>query len=163
MPDSTVSIGLTLNGQNREFTFPALTSALTLLRDMAQLSSLKEGCGIGECGACTILVDKQAVNACLFLAAQLDQSQVFTVEGLKGREDFRSLQESFLHNHAVQCGFCTPGILISAYALGLQKPIVSREDIVSAISGNICRCTGYEQIVSAIEAVLCSPDQGEGP
>lgn len=118
---------------------------------------------MGECGACTILVDEQAVNACLLFAAQLDQTRVFTVEGLKEREDFRSLQESFLHNHAVQCGFCTPGILINAYALGLQKTTVGREDIVSAISGNICRCTGYEQIVSAIEAVLCPPDQGEGP
>lgn len=165
MPDSTVTISLTLNGQNREFTFPAQTSALTLLRDMDQLTSVKEGCGIGECGACTILVDDRAVNACLLLAAQLDQTQVFTVEGLKEREDFRTLQESFMYNHAVQCGFCTPGVLISAYALGLHKTRVSREDIVASISGNICRCTGYEQIVSAIENVLgtLNAEQGEGP
>lgn len=165
MPDSTVTIVLTLNGQNREFTFPAQTSALTLLRDMARLTSVKEGCGIGECGACTILVDGQAVNACLLLAVQLDQTQVFTVEGLKEKKDFRSLQESFMGNHAVQCGFCTPGVLISAYALGLHKSRVSRADIVASVSGNICRCTGYEQIVSAIEKVLGSPnaEQGEGP
>lgn len=165
MPDSTVTIRVTLNGQKREFTFPAQTSALTLLRDKAQLTSVKEGCGIGECGACTILVDGRAVNACLLLAAQLDQTQVFTVEGLKENKDFRSLQESFMGNHAVQCGFCTPGLLISSYALGRQKTRVSREDIVASVSGNICRCTGYEQIVSAIENVLSTPnaEQGEGP
>ncbi|MBS3779083.1 MAG: 2Fe-2S iron-sulfur cluster binding domain-containing protein, partial [Desulfovermiculus sp.] len=122
MPDSTVTIVLTLNGQNREFTFQAQTSALALLRDKARLTSVKEGCGIGECGTCTILVDGRAVNACLLLAAQLDQTQVFTVEGLKENKDFRSLQESFMNNHAVQCGFCTPGLLISSYALGRQNP-----------------------------------------
>ncbi len=165
MPDSTVTICLNLNGQDREFTFPVQTSALALLRDKAQLKSIKEGCGIGECGACTILIDGQAVNACLVLAAQLDQTRVFTVEGLKENKDFRSLQESFMNNHAVQCGFCTPGVLISAYSLGLHKTRVSREDIVATVSGNICRCTGYEQIVSAIENVLSTPSavQGDEP
>ncbi|MFQ5484169.1 MAG: (2Fe-2S)-binding protein, partial [Desulfobacterales bacterium] len=111
----------------------------------------KEGCAIGECGACTIVVDKRAVNACLMIAAQLDGRDVLTVEGLTESEGLNSLQLAFQHRHAVQCGFCTPGVLMSAHALLKENPNPNREDVIKGISGNLCRCTGYRQIVSSIE------------
>ncbi len=162
MQNVTLRITFHLNDQEREVEIPAHISALSLLRDTFQLNGVKEGCGIGECGACTILVNNRAVNACLLLAAQLDGCNVYTVEGLRTQPEFQKLQEAFLNRHAVQCGFCTPGMLISAYALWLRKEKISRKDITAAVSGNVCRCTGYEQIVTAVEDMTCTSDQEVG-
>lgn len=141
----------TLNGREVKTEVMPCETALYLLRERFGLKSIKEGCGVGECGACTIVVDGKAVNSCLFLAAQLDGRDVVTIEGLATPLGLHPLQESFIENGAVQCGFCTPGVLMSSYALLLHNPAPRRDEIVKALSGNLCRCTGYGQIIAALE------------
>ena len=126
-------------------------SALELIRDVLELKGAKEGCGIGECGACTIVIDGRAVNACLMFAAQLDGREILTVEGLSRTGDLHPIQEAFAEQHAVQCGFCTPGLIMSTHSLLAKNTNPDRAEIVKAISGNLCRCTGYHSIVSAVE------------
>ena len=152
MQNHMVTIRFTLNGESTTVDVAADVSALELLRKRLGLKGTKEGCGMGECGACTIVVDGRAVNACLMFAPQLDGREVLTVEGLKGADGMSPLQQAFVDHHAVQCGFCTPGALMSAYALLRENPAAGREDIVAAISGNLCRCTGYQNMVAAIES-----------
>lgn len=144
----------TLNGEEKALDIDPGTSALALLRDVLDLKGTKEGCGIGECGACTIVVDGRAVNACLMFAAQLDGRTVLTVEGLGGEAELHPIQQSFADRHAVQCGFCTPGILMSTHALLQENPDPNRAQIVKAVAGNLCRCTGYQSIVSGIEEAV---------
>jgi carbon-monoxide dehydrogenase small subunit len=146
-----VPIHFTINGNNVTVEVEAGETALDTIRDRLQLKGTKQGCGIGECGACTIIVDGMAVNACLLLGAQLDGKDVRTVEGLSAAGGLTALQQAFLDHHAVQCGFCTPGILMSVQALFDEDPNATHADIVKSISGNLCRCTGYGHIVSAIE------------
>ncbi len=141
----------TLNGKENSLDIEAGISALDLIRDILDLKGTKEGCGIGECGACTIVVDGQAVNACLMFAAQLDGRQVLTVEGLSGEAELHPIQQSFSERHAVQCGYCTPGILMSTHALFEENPDPNRAEIVKAVAGNLCRCTGYQSIIAGIE------------
>ena len=131
---------------------PGIT-ALQLIRDFLELKGTKEGCGIGECGACTVVVDGKAVNACLMFGAQLDGREVLTIEGLNQSEDLHPIQDAFSKHHAVQCGFCTPGILMSTKALLEENPNPSHKEILKAVSGNLCRCTGYQNIITAIEEV----------
>lgn len=126
---------------------------LDVLRDKLYLTGTKEGCGVGECGACTVIVDGQAVNSCLVLAMTVEGKQVTTVEGLMQDGKLHPLQEAVLNHHALQCGFCTPGFLMSAKALLDRNPHPTREEIQEAISGNLCRCTGYEQLIEAIQDV----------
>ena len=152
MESPVVRIQFVLNGQPRSAEFPADTTALRLIRDVLKLKGTKEGCGIGECGACTIIVDGRAVNSCLMLAAQLDGRAVETVEGLGTPEALHPIQVAFVDRHGVQCGFCTPGLLMSTKALLDENPSPSRADIARAISGNLCRCTGYHHIFASIEA-----------
>ncbi len=154
-----LSITFTLNGNETVIEVPPWESALYILRDRLGLIGTKEGCGIGECGACTILVDGHAVNACLMLAPQLDGRDVETIEGTARNDIPDALQQSFLDHGAVQCGFCTPGVIMSARALLKQNPSPQREAIVEAISGNLCRCTGYQQMVDAIEAAAASSER----
>ncbi len=157
MVEKKVAIRFIINGYKKELAIPAETSALALIRDILKLKGTKEGCGIGECGACTIQVDGQAVNSCLMFAVQLDGCSVQTVEGLQTPEGLHPMQKAFLENHAVQCGFCTPGLLMSTQALLGENPHPDREAIHRAIAGNLCRCTGYHQITASIEdAVKCS-------
>jgi carbon-monoxide dehydrogenase small subunit len=151
MEPEIVNIRFTLNGQAHERHIPAGITAVEFLRDHLKLKGTKEGCGIGECGSCTIQVDGKAVNACLMLAAQLDGREIWTVEGLGDGEKLHPIQEAFLNRHAVQCGFCTPGLLMSTKALLEENHHPDRETIVRAVAGNLCRCTGYQQIFSAIE------------
>ncbi len=151
MKSEKYSISFTLNGYPQTLQIPAGITALALFRDILKLKGTKEGCGIGECGACTIEVDGKAVNACLMLAAQLDGREAWTVEGLEEAGTLHPIQEAFLENHAVQCGFCTPGLLMSTKALLGENPEPDRGEIVRAVAGNLCRCTGYQQIFSAIE------------
>jgi aerobic-type carbon monoxide dehydrogenase small subunit (CoxS/CutS family) len=149
---SRVKISFVLNGADVTTEVDAWETALSVIRDRLGLKGTKEGCGIGECGACTILVDGKPVDSCLIFAPQLDGRQVQTVEGLSTNEALHPLQEAFLSCGSVQCGYCTPGILMSAKALLEEKPRPAREDIVEALSGNLCRCTGYVQILEAVEA-----------
>jgi len=141
----------TLNGQEKSLDIEPGISALKLIRDILDLKGTKEGCGIGECGACTVVVDGKAVNACLMFAAQLDGRKVLTVEGLSQGDTLHPIQQSFIEHHAVQCGFCTPGILMSTRALLEESPQPERDEIVKAVSGNLCRCTGYQGIIAGIE------------
>ena len=152
-----VDISFKLNKGKHRLSVPADMSALKMIRDVLGLKGTKEGCSIGECGACTILVDKRAVNACLVFAPQLDGAEVFTIEGLNREPRFQALQQAFLDRHAVQCGFCTPGLLISVYALLLEAPRPDREEVIRSIAGNLCRCTGYQQIVSGVDRAV-NPD-----
>ena len=141
----------TLNGEEKSLDIEPGISTLELFRDVLGQKGTKEGCGIGECGACTVVVDGKAVNACLMFAAQLDGCEVLTVEGLSQDDIMHPIQQSFAGHHAVQCGFCTPGVLMSTHALFGENPQPTRKEIVKAISGNLCRCTGYQSIITSIE------------
>jgi xanthine dehydrogenase iron-sulfur cluster and FAD-binding subunit A len=143
-------ITTTINGRSHALTIPANRTLLDLLRDDLGLPGTKCGCEIGECGACTVLLDGEPVNSCLVLAPQIAGREVVTVEGLAQDGKLHPLQESFLDHDAVHCGFCTPGMLLSAKALLDWNPRPTEREIRTAISGNLCRCTGYQQIVEAI-------------
>jgi xanthine dehydrogenase iron-sulfur cluster and FAD-binding subunit A len=145
-----VSIATSINARSLTLTVPANTTLLDLLRDHLGLMGTKCGCEIGECGACTVLLDGEPVNSCLVLAPQIAGRQVLTVEGLAQDGKLHPLQEAFLDHDAAHCGFCTPGMLMSAKALLDWNPRATEREIRTAISGNLCRCTGYQQIVEAI-------------
>lgn len=151
MAEKMVSVRFTLNGELRAVEVAAGMTALKLLRDVLKLKGTKEGCGIGECGACTIVVDGNAVNSCLMLAAQLDEREVWTIEGLGAEGSLHPIQEALLENHGVQCGFCTPGLVMSTRALLEKTPRPEEGEIREAIAGNLCRCTGYRQILASIQ------------
>lgn len=127
---------------------------LNLLREELFLTGTKEGCSIGECGSCTVLMDNIAVNSCLVLSPQVNGTEIITIEALEHDGQLDSLQQSFIDNHAVQCGFCTPGMLMSAKALLLKNPHPKQEEIKVALSGNFCRCTGYQSIIAAVEGAI---------
>ena len=153
-----MQVNCRINGEEKTLWVNPNKRLLDILREDLSLTGTKEGCGVGECGACTIVVDRLAVNACLMTAAQMDGTEIWTVEGLGGLPIGARLQAAFAQNGAVQCGFCTPGMLMSAYALLLKNPHPSEEEIRIAISGNICRCTGYTPIIAAIEAAASQTD-----
>lgn len=140
----------TINGRKYELSVRPNMTLLDFLRDELGLTGTKRGCEIGECGACTVLLDGQAVNSCLVLLPQIDGREILTVEGLADGEKLHPLQESFLDHDAVHCGFCTPGMLLSAKELLDHTPRPTEQEARSAISGNLCRCSGYQQIVDAI-------------
>ena len=146
------TIKFVLNGKVVQLDVPPHWTLLRLLREKLGLTGTKEGCGIGECGACTVLLDGMPVNACLILAPKVEGREVQTVEGLGSRDSLHPLQRSFIDHGAIQCGFCTPGILMSSKALLEKNSKPDREEIQEAISGHLCRCTGYQQIIEAIEA-----------
>lgn len=139
-----------VNGQAVSLDTDPQRRLLDILREDLGLTGTKEGCSEGECGACTVLVDNEAVHSCLTLAAQLTGRQVETIEGLEQSGELDILQRCFVEEIAVQCGFCTPGMIMSAKALLLKNPNPSPEEIRTALSGNICRCSGYVQIVNAV-------------
>jgi aerobic-type carbon monoxide dehydrogenase small subunit (CoxS/CutS family) len=148
-----MKIEFTLNGQPIAVEAPADISLLHLLRDYAGLTGTKEGCGVGECGACSVLLDGRLVNSCLVLAPQAGSREVVTIEGIRGRDGgANDLQQNFISHGAVQCGYCIPGMVLAGEALLAKTLNPSRADIREAIAGNLCRCTGYQQIVDAIEA-----------
>jgi carbon-monoxide dehydrogenase small subunit len=157
----TIQIRFTLNGKAVELTTRANRRLLDLLREDLGLTGTKEGCGIGECGACTILIDHKAVNSCLVLAGQINGSDIMTVEGLAHDNTLHPLQENVLKYGALQCGFCTPGMLMSAYALLKANSHPSTAEIKEAIAGNLCRCTGYKQIIEAIQETAGGPAGGQ--
>ncbi len=141
-----------LNGQAIELEAPPEKRLIDLLREDLHLTGAKEGCGEGECGSCTVLLDDAAVHACLVLAGQIDGHSVTTIEGLGKDGDLDPLQTAFIENMAIQCGYCTPGMIMAARGLLLKNLDPSEAEIRNAISGNICRCAGYTQIIQAIQA-----------
>lgn len=141
-----------LNGAEKLLLVDPNQRVLDVLREDLGLTGTKEGCGVGECGACTVVVNGLAVNACLMAAPQMDGTEIWTVEGLSTLDLGARLQSAFAENGAVQCGFCTPGMLMSAYALLLKNPHPSEAEIRTALSGNLCRCTGYTPVVTAVKA-----------
>ncbi|MEN6418464.1 MAG: (2Fe-2S)-binding protein [Clostridiaceae bacterium] len=149
---NVIRITFTLNGEQRTETVDPAERALDFLREDLGLTGTKDGCGVGECGACTIVINGLAVNSCMAPASQLDGADVLTVEGLKDTPIGRALQAAFVSCGAVQCGFCTPGMLLSAYALLLNNPTPEEADIRVALAGNLCRCTGYQPIIEAVLA-----------
>ena len=147
-----MNIEFNLNGKRIAMDVPPDRRAVDILREDLGWTGTKEGCGSGECGACSILVDGEVRLSCLMLAAQLVGREVTTIEGLGNAENHHPLQEAFIEYGAVQCGFCTPGMILSATALLKENPSPTRGDIREAISGNLCRCTGYHKIVDAVDA-----------
>jgi aerobic carbon-monoxide dehydrogenase small subunit len=147
------SITLNVNGQEHNVLIYPRDTLLSVLRDTLGLTGTKEACGTGECGACTVLIDNVAILACLTLAVEAEGKNIIAVEGLSKNGTLNTLQEAFIAHGAVQCGFCTPGMLLSATALLATNPNPSRQDIQKALEGNICRCTGYNKIIEAIESV----------
>jgi carbon-monoxide dehydrogenase small subunit len=145
-----VKINTTINNRRYELSVSPNQTLLHFLREELGLTGTKCGCEIGECGACTVLLDGEAVNSCLVLVPQIDGKEVLTVEGLAKDGKLHPLQESFMNHDAIHCGFCTPGMLMSAKALLEKNPNPNEKEIRTAISGNLCRCTGYVQIVEAI-------------
>jgi carbon-monoxide dehydrogenase small subunit len=148
---NTVTIQTTINGRTQTANVATNATLLDFLREHLGLTGTKRGCEVGECGACTVLLDGLAVNSCLVLAVQIGGRSVTTVEGLAAGDRLAPLQEAFLDHDAVHCGFCTPGMLMSARHLLDAHPAPDVQDIRTAISGNLCRCTGYVQIVDAIQ------------
>jgi carbon-monoxide dehydrogenase small subunit len=146
-------ITLTVNGSVEILEVEPHRTLLQVLREDLALTGPKIGCEAGECGACTVLFDGKAVNSCLVLAVEADGHEIVTVEGLSNNGQLDPLQRAFIDHNAVQCGFCTPGMLISARALLDRNPHPTEAEIRQAIAGNLCRCTGYTRIVRAIQAV----------
>ena len=151
------AIRLTVNGREYAGTVEPRTSLADFLRDALDLTGTHVGCEHGVCGACTVLLEGEPVRACLLLAIQLDGASVTTVEGLADGDRLHPLQQAFWDHHALQCGFCTPGILLTAKALLDDTPHPTDAEIREAISGNLCRCTGYHFIVDAIRAAAGRP------
>jgi carbon-monoxide dehydrogenase small subunit len=150
----TVSVSFNLNGDSVTADVPMGWTLLKTLREIFELTGAKEGCGVGECGACTVIVDGDAVNACLYPIPEIEGKNVLTIEGV-ARPDgsLHPIQKAFIENNGVQCGFCTSGMIMSAKALLEENPEPDEADIRTAISGNICRCTGYVQIIESIQEV----------
>lgn len=146
-------IHFVLNGQQTKVEVEPATLLVDMLRNQLGLTGTKIGCGEGDCGACTVLLDGKSVNSCLILAVQIDGRELLTVEGLGTYDKLHPLQEAFIAAGAVQCGFCTPGMLLSAKSLLDSNPQPTRKQIARHISGNLCRCTGYAKIIDAIEKV----------
>ena len=147
------SVTLTVNGEDYPLEVDPHRSLLQALREDVGLTGTKEGCDDSECGACMVLLDGKPVNSCSYLAVQADGSSVTTVEGLADGDTLAPLQDAFLTQDGVQCGFCTPGMLVSATALLERTPSPTEAEIRTAISGNLCRCTGYDGIVKAVALV----------
>jgi aerobic carbon-monoxide dehydrogenase small subunit len=147
-----MKINFTVNGAVYERDLPPMKRLLDVLREDLQLTGTKEGCGEGECGACSVIIDNVVVNACLIPVCQVHNAQILTIEGLAADGQLQPLQAAFIEYSAAQCGICIPGMLMAAQAFLQQHPHPTRQAIREAIAGNLCRCTGYMKIVDAIEA-----------
>ena len=161
-------IRVTVNGVQQTLSMPADRMLVELLREDLGLTGTKKGCESGECGACSVILDGRLVDSCLVPAVKADGSEILTVEGLAGNSELGSIQKAFWEQGAVQCGYCTPGMLLSAKSLLDENPKPTRHDIQIALSGNLCRCTGYVKIIDAVasvseehESLLKPPGTGE--
>ena len=146
-----INISFTLNGKKHSVSVSPETTLLKMLRESLNLTGAKLGCDVGDCGACTVIVDGQTVNACLMLAGQADGCQVLTIEGLAMKDQLHPLQKTIEESGALQCGFCGPGVILSAKALLDQNPDPAPQDIREALAGNLCRCTGYAKFIKAVQ------------
>lgn len=152
LPQS-MAVAMTINGEPRQLLLDPWRSLLDVLRNEAGLTGTKKGCDVGDCGACTVIMDGVPVNACLVLGVEAQGSVIQTIEGLQPSSDtLHPLQHSFMQHGAAQCGFCTPGILMMAKALLDENPAPSEQEIRFGLAGNICRCTGYTKIIDAVSA-----------
>lgn len=154
-------IHLNINGEDHHLLVKPNRILLDLLREDLELTGTKEGCGLGKCGACTVLLNGRPVHACLTLAVQADGCEITTIEGI-GEKQMHPLQEAFIEKGAIQCGFCTPGMINTAKALLDENADPSQEEIKHAIAGNLCRCTGYNKIVDAIHSCGCKTEKAKG-
>jgi carbon-monoxide dehydrogenase small subunit len=145
------TITVTVNGESHTRKVACNKTLLSFLREDLHLTGTKEGCGEGECGACTVIMNGKPVNSCLVLAVEADGSEVLTIEGLSREGSLHPIQEAFIRFQGVQCGFCTPGMIMSAKALLDKNPHPTEDEIKDAIAGNLCRCTGYRPIIDAIK------------
>jgi carbon-monoxide dehydrogenase small subunit len=155
-------VTLQVNGSRHALDIGVNETLLEVLRERLDLTGAKVGCNQGECGACTVLIDGEAILSCLTLAVECEGKPILTIEGLEDREtgELDPIQQAFIENDGVQCGFCTPGTVMAAKALLLQNPNPSVEEIKQSIQGNLCRCTGYEQIITSIQAASGSGSHG---
>lgn len=147
------TLNFILNGEACHTEIPEDATLLKVLRDILHLTGTKEGCGEGDCGACTVLVDGRSVNSCLFPAVQAEGCQIMTIEGVEAHPELARIQKAFVDYGAVQCGFCSPGMIMSTVALLQKNPKPTEEEIRRGLSGNICRCTGYQAMVDAIQSL----------
>ena len=147
-------IRFVLNGKPTTVTVPVRMSTLSMIRERLKLTGTKHGCGEGECGACTILVDGISVNSCLMFAVECDSRELTTIEGLRSEKGLSSLQRAFVDEWAIQCGFCTPGMIMQGTYLLRRNPGMDVEAIKRGIEGNLCRCTGYKKVIDAIASLL---------
>jgi carbon-monoxide dehydrogenase small subunit len=153
-------INIKVNGKEYELAVEPTTVLVDLLRSDLELTGTKKGCGSGECGSCTVILNGKPVNSCLVLAMQANGADVLTIEGLKPAQGLHRLQQAFVEKGAIQCGFCTPGMILSANSLLQKKTHPTEAEIREALSGNLCRCTGYQKIVEAVQSVGESEEQG---
>jgi len=160
-PLEKVTVSLKVNGRDVEVTVPVHYTLLDILRYELAQTGTKEGCGMGECGACTVIMNDEIVAACLVLATAARGKAVQTIEGIRETPRGRQLIEAFVKHAAVQCGFCTPGMIVSAYSLISKYKVPTREQITEALSGNLCRCTGYVKIFDAINDAAAEIKKGE--
>jgi len=149
-----MKIDFILNGKNVSYELESDKRLLDFIRDDLKLTGTKEGCGEGECGACTIIVNNKAVNSCLMFTSEINGTNVLTIEGLEKNGEIDIIQKAFIDKGAVQCGFCTPGFIMSIKALLIKNPNPKEKEIMEAIEGNLCRCTGYYKILDAVKEVI---------
>lgn len=147
-----ININLKINGQEMALSVSPHRTLLEMIREDLLLTGTKEGCGEGDCGSCTVILDGKTVNSCLILAAEANGKELLTVEGLSDGGKLHPLQQSFVENHGMQCGFCTSGMLMASKALLDENPSPTRHEIKEALAGNFCRCTGYAKIFTSVEA-----------
>jgi len=148
-----MTINFTVNGQEYDLVVPVNRTLTQVLRENLRLTGTKQGCAVGDCGSCTVLLNGLPVNSCLVLAVEADGQEITTIEGLAQDEQLHPIQQAFVEHGGIQCGFCTPGMILSSKALLDKNPTPTEHEIREAISGNLCRCTGYQKIVEAIASV----------
>ena len=155
-------IQIVVNGDDRALLVRANTLLVNVLRERLDLTGTKKGCELGNCGSCTVLLDGKPVDSCLVLAVEADGHEITTIEGVAQSDELDRLQDSFVRNAAIQCGYCTPGMILSAKALLTRNPDPTEREVRSAIAGNLCRCTGYVNIVKAVLAAAKNPEREVG-
>jgi len=156
-----MTLSIIANGRRRTLETPPDRRLIDIIREDLHLTGTKEGCGSGECGACTVLLNGKPANSCLIWACQVQHGEIVTIEGIAPPEGLHPVQEAFVQEGAVQCGFCTPGMILSSVALLATNPNPDREEIKHALSGNLCRCTGYSKIFRAVERAAESLRNGK--
>lgn len=162
MSSNTVEVTLRVNGVLRRASVPAATTLLRLLRDELHLTGTKEGCGAGECGACTVVLGGKPMRSCLILAAECEGASVTTIEGLAASGKLHAIQEAFIQSGAIQCGFCSPGFILAAWCLLEEAAEPTRAQMADAFGGHLCRCTGYEAIFQAVRLAARWRKEGRG-